>query len=192
MKKIVVCLLISCLTIQARVIEINNEQEYNNILQSERPTIIKFSADAWCGACKLAQKPFEELSNDDDFKHVMFAHVDIDKMQELSREQGIIGVPTFHYIQHGSKKEEEVGIKNAHSFKEDLRENLARTFNTANNVDTSGLVTGDDGSEMGESASTEETGKGGIFATLFAFIAKILDAIKALFIYIVEKIKSLF
>lgn len=179
------------------VIEIADQNHFNQIYNGKQPAIFKFSADAWCGACKMAQQPFEDLSHEAEFKNVQFAHVDVDGLGDLSGQHGIVGVPTFFYVQNGSKKGEMVGVGNIAGLKEDMRTHMRTHFNLADNeINPSPEAAGYD---MTPTVTQElppaqplETEKGGIVAALKNLIKSIWNAIYYWFYYLVEKIKSLF
>ena len=48
-------------------------------------------------------------SNDEQFKDIFFAKIDVDELPELSQELGIRAMPTFMLFKDGEKAEELVG-----------------------------------------------------------------------------------
>ncbi len=193
------CILVITRT-QTTVIEIADENHLNLIINANQPAVVKFSADAWCGACKMAQAPFEELSNEDEFKTVQFAHVDIDGLAELSGKHGIVGVPTFVYMEKGNKKGEMVGLGNVLTFKNDVRNHMRSNLTLAAAGEGDATTTISYALDL-KSTSTQETmpseqpaptEKGGFTATLKNLVKQLWDAVFYWFAYIVEKIKSLF
>ena len=120
------CALMTC-SISAKVANISNEDDYNKTLKGSPRVLVKFSAD-WCSVCNGIQKPFEEIANESEFQNVTFAQVDVDKLDGVSKQNGIVGVPTFVYVENGNKKVEEIGVQNMPTFKEHLRDNLRKNF----------------------------------------------------------------
>ena len=135
-KKIV---LIACMvgfgTVCAKVTHISNEEEYAKALKSSDRLIVKFYAD-WCSVCSGIQKPFDEIASEPEFDHVNFVQVDVDKLDSVSKQNGIVGVPTFVYVENGAKKIEEIGVQNMPAFKENLRGSLRKNFNKNGIQDT--------------------------------------------------------
>ncbi len=118
--------------IQSKVIHISDEEQYNSELNGHQKMLVEFSAD-WCSVCNGISKPFEEIADEAEFQQVAFAQVDVDKLDTVSKQNGIVGVPTFIYVENGTKKVEEIGVQNMPAFKDHLRENLRKTFKVAQN-----------------------------------------------------------
>ena len=70
-------------------------------LKSEKLKVIKFGAK-WCGPCKKIDPYFNELSNE--YKNVIFTHVDVDEDQDVAEDYEISALPTFVF----EKGDEEV------------------------------------------------------------------------------------
>jgi thioredoxin-like negative regulator of GroEL len=103
-------------SIHASIIPVANEEEFNKIVQSNTPSVVVFSAD-WCPACKNLKHPLHNVSNKDEFKHIVFAEVDIDKHPDLAKQYKLDqegrGVPTVIFTQGGQQKHEIVGPTDA-------------------------------------------------------------------------------
>ncbi len=123
---------LSCAVIEAKIIHIADENQYKQALDSNKNMVVEFSAD-WCSVCNGIKKPYEEIADENEFQQVAFAQVDVDKLDGVSKQNGIVGVPTFVYIENGSKKVEEIGVQNMPAFKDHLRENLRKNFQLAQN-----------------------------------------------------------
>lgn len=110
---------------------VTNQQEFDRYVQSNnQPVVIKFYAQ-WCGACTSIEKAFDELSKEEEFKDILFAHVDIDLAQDVATASGIVGVPTFMYFDQGTLKDKIIGIDDIQNFKEDMRSKLRNYFSAA-------------------------------------------------------------
>jgi thioredoxin 1 len=114
----------------ARVVDVLNKNQFNEVIKKTGPTIVEFSA-SWCGVCQAVKRPFEQIALEPEFKNVTFARVDVDQHPNLSKENNIMGVPTFVYLENGNKVNQEIGVINTDSFDKSLRSNLRNNFKIA-------------------------------------------------------------
>ena len=120
-----------CSPLSTRVIKIKNEQEFNSqIKQSAHPTLIKFSTP-WCATCGKIEQSFQDVSDEQEFDNILFAHVDADELKTISKQHGVIGVPAFVYLENGSTKNQTIGIHNTATFKDDLRSTIRKSLTLA-------------------------------------------------------------
>lgn len=66
--------------------------------------IVDFYAD-WCGPCKMMGSVLEGMND------VNVVKVNTDLHQELSREYGVMSIPTLVFFKDGQKVKQEVGFK---------------------------------------------------------------------------------
>lgn len=119
--------------LQATTISVTTAQEFDTLtMNSTKPTLVKFYA-RWCGACNAIAQPFEELAQEQEFASVQFISVDIDKLPSITERHGIVGIPTFIYMEQGATKDQSVGVSNITTFKEDMRSKLHSIFSIPNN-----------------------------------------------------------
>ncbi len=129
-----ICLLLNCTAvIYTKVIFITNDAQFKQqVLQNKKPVLVQFSAQ-WCGACTNVKKLLEEIADDPIFSAVAFARVDIDQAPSLSKQNSIIGVPTFIYFENGTIKDLEIGVQNVQTFKKHVQEKLKTLFSLEHN-----------------------------------------------------------
>ncbi len=198
-RSILTALMLAVPSMQARVSTIINENDFQSAVGKHNRVLVKFSAD-WCSVCNGIQKPFEEISDEDEFQGVMFAQVDVDKLDGVSKQNGIVGVPTFGYYEKGNKKVEEIGVQNMPAFKEHLRDNLRKNFDEeqmmeapAQEVDA--VVIEEDISAAPAQAAPQAAEPNffvKIFITIKNFFLAVLSKIKDFFMTIVNAIKGFF
>lgn len=194
--------LLLCPILEAKVLHITNEDQYKQALKSNKNMIVEFSAD-WCSVCNGVRAPYEQIANEKEFCNVTFCQVDVDKLDSISKQNGIVGVPTFVYVEDGAKKVEEIGVQNMPAFKDHLRDNLRKTFKLVqNDVDMS--MSGDqpatitdevvavDASEPATQAQPEPNFFMKIVLGVKNFIMLILSKIQEFFSTIVDAIKGFF
>lgn len=183
-----------------------------DVTKSEVPTVIKFYAP-WCGACKAIADSFHEISKDPEFKGVKFVEVNIDEQGQLAQDNGVVGIPTFLYVQNGTTKHKEVGIKNMETFKQAMRQTIRNTFNVSLNqsidahVDTHGHTTATAQPTTQHAATEAQTAaaqpivpaqpavhghEAGLLTKIHAMFITIFTKIKDMIIGIFHWIKSLF
>jgi len=118
--------------LRADVLQIKSEADYKQAVSAHKNMVVEFSAD-WCSVCNGINAPFEEIAGETEFQQVAFAKVNVDKLDSVSKQNGIVGVPTFLYVEGGQKKVEEIGVQNMPAFKDHLRDNLRKNFKLAQN-----------------------------------------------------------
>ncbi|KAI1779651.1 thioredoxin domain-containing protein [Hypoxylon cercidicola] len=67
----------------------------------EHKTIMLDCFATWCGPCKAIAPILANHSNDEQFKDIFFAKIDVDDLPELSQELGITAMPTFMIFKDG-------------------------------------------------------------------------------------------
>lgn len=187
--------------VESKIIHISDENQYNSELNGHKQMLVEFSAD-WCSVCNGIQRPLEEIASENEFQHVGFARVDVDKLDGVSKKNGIVGVPTFVYVENGSKKVEEIGVQNMPTFKDHLRDNLRKTFKVAQSETDMSIVTDQPTIETEtitvdlESAAPATAAEPNIFMRIFNgikdFIMLIFQKIQEFFTTIIDAIKGFF
>ncbi len=181
--------------VTAKLINIQDEAQYSQELAANPNMIVEFSAD-WCSVCNGIRKPFEEIASEPEFQQVAFAQVDVDKMDGISKQNGIVGVPTFVYVENGQKKVEEIGVQNMPAFKDHLRQNLRKTFKIAQNNVPTEIVTDEEVTlDIQPSAAPPAEEPNAIvkfFNMIFSFIMMVVMKIKEFFMMIIDSIKGFF
>lgn len=68
--------------------------------------IVDFTA-VWCGPCQKIAPDFARLAKE--HPTALFVKVDVDELEDVSQEAGIMAMPTFQVYKSGSKAEEMSG-----------------------------------------------------------------------------------
>ena len=76
---------------------LENPSEYNDLIKSDELVVVDFYAD-WCGPCKMMGPVLDEISKE---KDVTIIKVNVDEFQDLSREHGIMSIPTLFLYHNG-------------------------------------------------------------------------------------------
>ncbi|MBY6035792.1 thioredoxin family protein [Fictibacillus nanhaiensis] len=79
---------------------INSSQQFNQIIDSQHPVVIKFFAD-WCPDCKrldiFLPSVLEELTQ------IEFFEIDKDKFPDIAESLDVMGIPSLLVFQNGEK-----------------------------------------------------------------------------------------
>lgn len=73
------------------------EDEYDTLKNTDKLIVVQFST-RWCGPCKKITPYVEELA--EEFKKIVFIHIDIDILDELPDGNDVRGVPTFKFFKN--------------------------------------------------------------------------------------------
>lgn len=73
--------------------------KFNDIIQSETPTLVDFFA-TWCGPCKAMQPVLDQLKHEMG-ESIRILKIDVDQNQEVAEKFKIRGVPTFVFFKKG-------------------------------------------------------------------------------------------
>ena len=90
------------------LIEVNDQNFEKEVLQSECPVFVDFSA-SWCGPCQR-QLPIMEKFAVENPDRVKVCKMDVDDSPKTTSKFGIRGVPAILLFNHGEKVDMKVGI----------------------------------------------------------------------------------
>lgn len=79
---------------------INTEKEFDDIIQSEKPVIIKFFAD-WCPDCKRMDMFIGDVM--DEFKGYDWYEVNSDEIKGIAEKYEVMGIPSMLLFKNGEK-----------------------------------------------------------------------------------------
>ncbi|CEH18705.1 thioredoxin [Ceraceosorus bombacis] len=86
---------------------ISSKSEFDELIKSDKPTIIDFWA-TWCGPCKMISPIFEKIAEATG-ESATFAKVDVDEQGEIAQEVGIRAMPTFLVFKNGQQVDKLLG-----------------------------------------------------------------------------------
>ncbi len=85
--------------------------EFNDIIKSEKPTLVDFYA-TWCGPCKV-QAPILEKVKEAVGDAATIIKVDVDANQALAQEYRVQSIPTLILFQNGEAQWRGYGVHQA-------------------------------------------------------------------------------
>ena len=92
----------------SEILHINDENFESEVLKSDVPVVVDFSA-TWCGPCKKLEPIVAELATQYAGK-IKVAHVDVDQARQTAMKFGVMSVPTVLYMKGGEVKNTQVGL----------------------------------------------------------------------------------
>ena len=100
----------------SHVVHVTDDNFQSEVMESDRPVLIDFSA-AWCGPCKQLAPVVEELAKEYDGR-LKVAKVDVEESQQTAMKYGIMSVPTLLFLKDGKIADQLVGNHPRHTLEE--------------------------------------------------------------------------
>uniref|UniRef100_A0A1A9ZLU8 Thioredoxin domain-containing protein n=1 Tax=Glossina pallidipes TaxID=7398 RepID=A0A1A9ZLU8_GLOPL len=93
------------------IVLINDEAEYNNILQKvgNKVLVIEYYA-SWCGPCKVINSKLEKLAEKYSHK-VVIVKIDVDECEQMAIDNNIVAMPTLIVMKGNQKLGQFAGFK---------------------------------------------------------------------------------
>lgn len=88
------------------------DNDFNELI-NDKVVIVDFFA-TWCGPCKMLSPVIEQLS--ENFKDVKFVKIDVDECPNVSKNYGIMSVPTLLKFKNGILVDTKIGYVNIEDF----------------------------------------------------------------------------
>ena len=104
------------------VIQANDSNFETEVLQSDRPVLVDFSA-TWCGPCKKMEPVVLEVASDFE-SSLKVVKVDVDKAPGAATKFAVLSVPTLLLIRDGEVKDQMVGLIS----KQDLTDRIQKVL----------------------------------------------------------------
>jgi len=92
----------------SQVLEANDTNFEAEVMQSDRPVLVDFSA-AWCGPCKKLEPIVDEIAGDYDGR-LKVVKVDVDSNPSTAARFGVMSVPTLLLVSGGAVKDQMIGL----------------------------------------------------------------------------------
>ena len=86
------------------IIHLSDESKFKELIEKEDKILVDFYAE-WCGPCKMLAPVLEQATS-----IVKVIKVDTDEFDELSREYGVMSIPTLVLLEHGKEVKRNIGF----------------------------------------------------------------------------------
>jgi len=90
------------------VIEVTDNNFDAEVLQSETPVLVDFSA-TWCGPCKRLEPVVREIAGEFEGR-LKVVKVDVDQARQTAAKFGVMSVPTLFLFKAGQVKDQHIGL----------------------------------------------------------------------------------
>lgn len=103
--------------------KVNNVNEFNEVINSDNLTVVKFSAN-WCGPCRTLAGIMDDVTPD--YQNVNFIEIDVegDGMDEIVSNYSIRNIPVLAFIKNGKLLNKNVGLVDKVKITELINNNL--------------------------------------------------------------------
>ncbi len=92
----------------SQVLEANDASFEAEVVRSDRPVLVDFSA-TWCGPCKRLEPVVHEIADDYDGR-LKVVKVDIDKSPGIAAKFAVMSVPTLVLFRDGQVMDQLTGL----------------------------------------------------------------------------------
>ena len=89
-----------------------NEESFKELIKDGK-VIVDFFA-TWCGPCKMLTPVVEQLASQ--YSDIKFVKIDVDECPNISKEYGIMSVPTLLKFENGELIDTKIGYLNINEF----------------------------------------------------------------------------
>lgn len=96
--------------------------DFNNIINSSKPTLVDFFA-TWCGPCRAQAPILEQVKNQVGDKATV-VKIDIDRNREVAAHYNVQSVPTLIVFKNGEPLWRAVGVQQANVLVDKLTEHM--------------------------------------------------------------------
>ena len=86
------------------IIHLETEKDFKDLITKETKVLVDFFA-TWCGPCKMLGPVLEKTESE-----LKVIKVDTDEFEDLSREYGVMSIPTLVLIENGKEIKRNIGF----------------------------------------------------------------------------------
>lgn len=85
------------------IIHLEKEADFKELIKTDKILVDFFAT--WCGPCKMLAPVLEKANSD-----IKVIKVDTDEFEDLSREYGVMSIPTLVLLENGKEIKRNIGF----------------------------------------------------------------------------------
>ena len=89
------------------VLKITNDNFNEEVLNSEKTTIVDFYAD-WCGPCKMMSPIIDKIAEENET--IKVGKLNVDEAQDIAVKYNVMSIPTIIVFKNGMEHKRFVGV----------------------------------------------------------------------------------
>ena len=99
------------------MVNIFNEENFENeVINSEKTTIVDFYAD-WCGPCKMMSPVIDKIA-EENAENIKVGKVNVDENQDIAMKYNVMSIPTILVFKNGNIAKTFVGVTSKQEIEE--------------------------------------------------------------------------
>lgn len=92
------------------------EKDFNEVIKNKDKKVLVDCYADWCGPCRMLSPIIDELAEEVD--SCEFYKLNVDEAENISREYGIMSIPTVLIFKDGKEINKSIGLKTKDELKE--------------------------------------------------------------------------
>ena len=92
------------------------EKDFNEVIKNKDKKVLVDCYADWCGPCRMLSPIIDELAEEID--SCEFYKLNVDEAENISREYGIMSIPTILIFKDGKEINKSIGLKTKDELKE--------------------------------------------------------------------------
>jgi len=104
----------------SEIIELN-DSNFKEIIKNKKIAVVDFWEE-WCGPCQMFKSIFDQFAIEN--KDVFCAKVNVDDANQISKEYGVMSIPTIMFFKNGELVKQQIGVIPANIIKQIISEIL--------------------------------------------------------------------
>ena len=104
------------------MLEVNNTNFEQEVLKSDKPVVVDFSA-VWCGSCRQIA-PFVAQIADEMANDVKIVHIDVDEAEQIALKYDVQSLPTLMMFKQGQAVAAHIGAAGKNDLSDWIKANI--------------------------------------------------------------------
>ena len=102
------------------MVNVFNEENFENeVINSDKTTIVDFYAD-WCGPCKMMSPIIDKIA-EENTENIKVGKVNVDENQQLAMKYNVMSIPTILVFKNGNLVKTFIGVTSKSEIEEAIK-----------------------------------------------------------------------